>query len=148
MKVTREASKDVSVDTKLIVKCGHLWDSLPELLRFLYLPVSCHWVPHIDVYMYSMRLALPSMTVTCFTANLTVNMEPQAFVGTFPYPYWAFSLWTRHADPEQFAATSGSPMGFLVTSCFISYTGPPLAACLRPHLGNRFVTGVLTGGAA
>lgn len=57
------------MDTKLIVKCGHLWDSLPELLRFLHLPVSCHWVSHIDVYMFSMRLALPSMTVTCFLAN-------------------------------------------------------------------------------
>lgn len=39
--------KNVTVDADLIIKRVPLWDSLAEPLGFLYLPVSCHWVPQV-----------------------------------------------------------------------------------------------------
>ena len=33
------------------IKCVHLWDSLPQPLSLLHLPVSSHWVPHTLVLM-------------------------------------------------------------------------------------------------
>lgn len=128
VKVACEVLKDVTVNTNLTVKCIHLGGSHPELLSFLYLSVSCHWVPQI------WKLTHVPRSWHChplqFRASCDIFHSKLGFKHREPAICRSLALWI----PElPLVGTSCSSRA--VCSCLPWFEGQPDIGCLNWQAG-------------